>query len=151
MLLTTPSLQNTTDAQKIDYVKQLREFRSSFSGYEAAYMEKIGQLALAELDLMKAIDEHGSQKDIKDLESQKALRVYQLEELGITTQDRYDANPEYWKEKILDAKIRIEQGNTLNVSYSDKSSSIHQAGIWTQKGHRCDQERQPKMDEGGYM
>ena len=126
LLLTVQSLQNATDAEKVDFIKKFRDFKSSLSGYEAAYMEKINELAVSELSLLKAIENQENQKDIKKLEKQKALRMFQLEEFGITTQERHEANPDYWKQKILDAKTRIESSGTTNISHNDGTSNIYQ-------------------------
>ena len=75
------------------------------------------------LDGVKASDE--TTKKIAEYESQKALRVFELKDLGITTKDRFDTNPEYWIQKAINAKKATGSFNTASMSDENYSSNLH--------------------------
>ena len=53
------------------------------------------------------------------------MKFFELEDLGITTIERFEANPEYWIQKSINAKKSIENVDTASVSGEDGSSNIH--------------------------
>lgn len=56
-------------------------------------------------------------EDVTDkLKQSISFQLFSMEEIGLTTQDRWDASPEYWKNKVFLAKQNIEEPETNNVS-----------------------------------
>jgi hypothetical protein len=125
VLSSMPNLHNATDADQESYVKDFREELTKLTGYEAAYMDKMNELAKTHYTLEDAIKANLSQDKIEEYESQKALKFFELEDLGITTQDRFDANPEYWINKAINAKQDIENQDTVSVSGNNDSDGIY--------------------------
>ena len=105
----------------------------ALTGYEAVVMQKVG--ALAEADkLVKTAKERQEPKNVIDTLERDLMRTYfELEDLGVTTQDRWDAAPEYWKEKAIKTKEDIEEKSVQQVSWSAGSGpdirSVHQTDL----------------------
>ena len=116
-------LQELSDTEKTAYVNSLREFISSLNGYDAKVFEKINEYAEAK-EMLENAEEQGSQ-DTTQLERNLARLHFELEELGVTTQDRLRSNPEYWIEKINEVKENIARTGTNNVSGFDKETNLH--------------------------
>ena len=120
-----PDLEKATKQDKKKYITDFRDYIDKFTGYESTFMNKLGELALADKNLDDAKASNETPKKIAEYESQKAMRVFELEDLGITTKDRFNANPEYWIQKAINAKKAIESFNTSSVSDENDSSNIH--------------------------
>ncbi len=124
MLENTPSLQNVSKEQKDNYLQKFKEFRTSLSGYEANIMDKLEDLAIAESELKDAKESNKDEKTIQKYESLKALRIFELEDLGVPTTDRLNANPDYWMKKAIAAKNFVENNDTQKISGEYNDSTI---------------------------
>ncbi len=124
-MLESPSLKDVSEEVKIDFIKNLREFRNNLSGYDAKIVEKLDELAIADLKLKEANNSNKDEKTIQKYESQKALKIFELEDLGVPSQERLEANPQYWTEKAIESKKRIESNNTQPVIGTDRNDDIY--------------------------
>ena len=122
----TPSLQKLSYEQKINHISEMRHAIDSFIGYEAKVFEKINELAESDKRVEVAKQQNKPKHIITSLEIELMTLYFELEDLGITTQDRWDASPKYWKNKVIEAKKRIESIDVKSVSEGfDKNSNIH--------------------------
>ena len=53
------------------------------------------------------------------------LRIFELEELGVPSQDRLEANPQYWLERAIEAKKRIDSGDTYQTSGDNSDDNLY--------------------------
>ncbi len=119
------TLEEHSDTQKVQSIEKLRSFIGTLGGYEAFIFDKVVNIAEAEKQVNLAKEQNKSEQVIRALEMELTTLYFELEEYGVTTKDRFDANPEYWKERALAAKTAMETPKTKNVSMSDENSTLH--------------------------
>jgi len=121
----TPSLQEITDEEKSDFVSNLRIQINSFTGYGKQVFKELNELAKIQKSFDDAKSQNESDDAVKELQSNLNAKMFSLEEIGITTQDRWDASPEYWKNKVIASKKSIGEGDTQKVSGNNSQSELH--------------------------
>ncbi len=115
-------VKDYSDTEKAEYVIELRKFILSLDGYGTKVFEKLTEYAKIKEKLEIAENEG---EDTKQLNRDLARLQFELEDLGVTTKDRLDANPKYWMEKIEEVKESIEGASTKNVVGFDNESNLH--------------------------
>lgn len=118
-------LDEKSDEQKMQSIEKLRAFVDTLDGYEAFIFDKVEGIAEAEKQVNFAKEQNKPDQIIQELEMKLMTLYFELEEYGVTTKDRFDANPEYWKSRASSAKIAMETPNTNNVNMSERNSSLH--------------------------
>lgn len=86
-------LQELSDTEKDVYINNLRDFISSQNGYEAKVFETINEYAEAKRQLDNAKKQGLSERIIEQLEKNSSHLYFELEELGVTTQERLQSIP----------------------------------------------------------
>ena len=133
----TPSLQGLSDEERDEFVSKLRLQISSFTGYEKQVFKELNELAEIQRDLDNAKAQKRSDSVVKQLNSDLHAKKFSLEDIGVTTQERWDASPEYWANKAINAKKSIEQGDTKKVRGYDSQSdlyAVHQTDLALLRG-----------------
>ena len=125
LLEASPELKTLSDEDKTKHIENLREYISSLDGYEAKVFEKINEFAEAKKLVDNAKEQELSDETVKELKRDQARLYFELEELGVTTQERIQSSPQYWIEKIQSIKDEIEGTRTNYVSGFDKDSNLH--------------------------
>ena len=120
----TPSLQGLSDEDRDEFVSNLRSQISSFKGYEKQVFKELNELAKIQKDFDNAKSQKRSDDYVKGLNSDLHAKKFSLEEIGVTTQERWDASPEYWANKAINAKKGIEEGETIKVRGNDSQSDL---------------------------
>ena len=115
------NMDGLPDKQKTNTMSEFRAFIGTLDGYDALVFEKVSDIA----EVQKQLDSTSDAGDSKSLEMKLAALLFDLEEYGVTTQDRYDQNPEYWKARAIEAKIRAESPGTGQVTYIGNDQNIH--------------------------
>ena len=126
------TLTEQSDIEKAQSIEKLRSFVDTLDGYEKFIFNQVTGIAEAEKQVKLAKEQNKPEKTIRELETNRITLYFELEEYGITTKDRFDANPEYWKTKALNAKIEMEAPRTNNVSMNDENTDlyyIHQSDL----------------------
>lgn len=113
-----PNLDEATEQDKASYIKAFRDSTDGLTEYESSYMDKLEELAEAQkkLDLAKAANET---ENVAKYESEKALRIFELEDLGVTTKDRFDASPGYWTNKAINAAEYGKDAGSTSITNND--------------------------------
>ncbi len=99
--------------------------RSNLIGYENVVFLKLDELADATKAINQAKDNGADDRMIKELKLKESLKFFELEELGLTTSDRYNANPSYWNEKAFKAKQAIENPKSQPVVGFESNDDLH--------------------------
>ncbi|MBA4718179.1 MAG: hypothetical protein HRO68_03400 [Nitrosopumilus sp.] len=93
-----------------EFVSNLRSQINSFKGYEKQVFKELNELAKIQKNFDDAKAQKRSDDVIKELNSDLHAKTFSLEEIGVTTQERWDASPTYWANKAINAKKSIEEG-----------------------------------------
>lgn len=114
-----------SDSEKTEYVEKLRSHSQTLRGYEAAVFDKINEYANA-LKLVDEAQEQNETKEKTDKLERDANGVYfELEDLDVTTQERFKTNPECWVEKVLKAKAYVDNSDTTSANWFSEESNLH--------------------------
>ncbi len=121
-----------TDAQVVESTEKLRSFIDTLDGYELFILKQVIDIAESEKQIDNAKEQDESEETIKGLEKEKNALYFKLEEYGVTTKDRFDANPEYWKSKTIESKKEYESPKIKSVSMNNGNpniSYVHQTDL----------------------
>ena len=133
ILTNTHSLSEMADHQKLEHILNIRAGIEALAGYEAAVMQKISNMAETAKQIRTAMNQEEPESAINALQMDLMREYFELEDLGVTTQDRWDAAPEYWKEKAMKAKKSIEGKSTQQTSWNPSSGPyihhVHQTDL----------------------
>ncbi len=119
------TLLEQSDIEKAQSIEKLRSFVDTLGGYEKFIFDHIVDIAEAEKQLELATEQNKSEQTIQELEIKRITLYFELEEYGVTTKDRFDANPEYWKTRVINAKIEMETPQTNNVGVDDENTNLY--------------------------
>lgn len=115
-----------SDTQKVESIEKLRSFVETLDGYEAFIFDEVMDIAEAEKQVNLTKEQNKSEEIVQEFEMKLMTLYFELEEYGVTTKDRFDTNPEYWKTRVLAAKIEMETpSQTNNISMDNENSSLH--------------------------
>ncbi len=121
----TNVLDGQTDTEKAQNIEKLRTFVATLTGYEAFIFDKVNDIAEAEQQLNIAQEQDKPDEIVQELETKLMTSYFELEEYGVTTKDRFDANPKYWKDRVIAAKSEMEKPQTSNASADGDDSTLH--------------------------
>lgn len=122
ILKQSPDFQNLDIDQQRTYIAKFVESRENLTAYQHEVNLGLENLSSAILNLQDA-EVMGE----NTTEATKAVyaAIFDLELLGVVSQDRLEQNKEYWSDRVSEAIKRLEGANQTQVSYSTTEGDIH--------------------------
>jgi hypothetical protein len=100
LLMTTNEYKSLSDNDKIIYLDFVKSMLDDSDPYQRETMSKIEQLSQAVLYIQTA----SAEQDVSAEKNRKSVLIEELEDLGVVSDSKFSDNPEYWMEKVRQAK-----------------------------------------------
>ena len=121
ILQQTSDFRNLTTTDQETYIEKYENSIQNRTPYQKLVHEKLESLSVAILALQKA-----EQRGDETINYIKAVHkaIFELELIGVVSQDRFEQNKEYWSNRVMEITNQIEENNQAKILYLNKKPSI---------------------------